>query len=389
LPIESFIANFSENELIDLVEGTMSETKNSIVGISSDIVPGAAGQTAKLMDKGIDPLIMADGPAGLRLQNKYQRESEDIYQYATAWPIGTALAQTWNQKLVQRVGQAVGVEMLEFGVDLWLAPGMNIHRDPLGGRNFEYFSEDPLLSGTMAASETKGVQSQPGIGVVLKHFLGNNQESYRNIGDSIIGEQALREIYLKNFEIAIKIEQPIAIMSSYNKVNGCFSGENFEALTNILRDEWHFEGLVMTDWFSQADPKKSLHAGNDLIMPGDSKNILLGAISNLAPEFDNDGNIKTVQKFDFATEKLEKIPLWNDFEFDTNGDIILKMSINENNPIDENLENMILNGDAQIIDENNVLVRGSWKDNNDLYLGDLQKSAINILNVILKLKFRV
>ncbi|MQS76453.1 glycoside hydrolase family 3 [Lactobacillus halodurans] len=382
-----FIASLSEEELVEIVEGTMSSGNNSVVGIFSDIVPGAAGQTGTLVDKKIPSIVMADGPAGVRVKPVFKRNDQTVTHYATAWPIGTALAQTWNKELIEKVGFAIGTEMKEFGIDLWLAPGMNIHRDPLGGRNFEYFSEDPYLSGTMAAFETKGVQSHPKIGVTLKHFLGNNQESHRNYGNSIIGEQALREIYLRNFEIAIEQGQPMAVMSSYNRVNGTFSGANFASLTSILRDEWHFKGMVMTDWFSSADPKESMHAGNDLIMPGDSKSDLLSAVSDFGPEFDESGKIKIKQGYDLLKKQVTKTEMWNDFIIDPDGDVFVKVRVDDDSALKERVKKWIYNSEAQIVDGNHILLSGKWKDNNDMYLGDLQKSAINVLRTVLKLKF--
>lgn len=371
--IETFVANLSGKELVDLVEGEMEDNSN-IVGNASTLVDGAAGQTKANEKHGIPATVNADGPAGLRLNKDFNN---------TAWPIGTLVAQTWNRSLIEKMGTAIGSEMKRCGVTFWLAPGMNIHRDPLGGRNFEYFSEDPLLSGTMAASETRGVQNDSGLGVTIKHFLGNNQESFRNNGNSQIGEQALREIYLKNFEIAIKEEQPLAIMSSYNMVNGRFAGANFESLTNILRDEWHFNGLVMTDWFSGAEPKESMHAGNDLIMPGDSKDKLLAAISDLKPKFNDDGSIATKKIFNMAEMKLTEIDLWNDFVPDGEGDAFVKIKISSDKITDE-IKKLFYDGGTQILDENHILIRGNWKQNNDLNLGDLQKSAIHILEVIMK-----
>jgi len=385
--LAEFIASLSPTELVNIVEGTLSSNGNGVVGISSDLVPGAAGQTGAIRDKDVRSIVMADGPAGVRVDPVYEKNGQTITHFATAWPIGTALAQTWNKTLIEKVGFAVGTEMTEFGVDLWLAPGMNIHRDPLGGRNFEYFSEDPYLSGTMAAFETKGVQGHEKLGVTLKHFLGNNQESFRNSGNSIIGEQALREIYLRNFEIAIKTCQPVAIMTSYNRVNGVFSGANFELLTNILRDEWGFKGLVMTDWFSSADPKESMHNGNDLIMPGASKSELLSAVSDFGPEFDVNGNIRIKKDYDITTKEFKETEMWNDFIVDTDGEVLVKVRVGDKSTLNEQIKTWVYAGEAQILDDDHILLSGKWKDNNDLYLGDLQKSAINILRVVLKLKF--
>lgn len=385
--LAEFIASLSEQDLVNLVEGQMSSVKNNMVGISSDIVPGAAGQTGTDTGKRIPSVVMADGPAGIRVDPVFERNQQTITHYATAWPIGTALAQTWNKDLLEKVGFAVGTEMKEFGVDLWLAPGMNIHRDPLGGRNFEYFAEDPYLSGTMAAFETKGVQAHDKLGVTLKHFLGNNQESFRNFGNSIIGEQALREIYLRNFEIAVKLGHPMAIMSSYNRVNGIFSAANFELLTNVLRDEWHFQGTVMTDWFSAADPKQSMHSGNDLIMPGNSKSELMSAVSDFGPEFDEQGKIKIKTDYDLLKKKFVETEMWNDFIVDSDGEVIVKVRVDSDSRLRDRIKDWVYNGEAQIVDDNHILLTGKWEDNNDMYLGDLQKSAINVLKMVLKLKY--
>lgn len=384
--LEQLVASMSDRQLIDLVEGTVRpDQSGSVVGNGADIVPGAAGQTVDNLEFGIPATVNADGPAGLRLTKEYADNNHvKHYQYATAWPIGTMLAQTWNLDLIKQVGQAIGVEMKEFGVTMWLAPGMNIHRNPLGGRNFEYFAEDPVLSGTIAAAEVQGVQKNPGVGATIKHFLGNNQETKRNTGDSIIGEQALREIYLKNFEIAIKSSQPMAVMSSYNKINGTFAGENFDSLTNILRDEWKFQGLVMTDWYSLADPVGSMKAGNDLIMPGANQDKLLAGIGDLAPEFDDNGIIKQRTSFDIPTMSVTTKELWNDFEPDPEGEGFVKIDLSQTQELSEKIIEMIYSGVAQIVDEQTVIISGNWKDNNNLYIGDLQKSAINILKVIMK-----
>lgn len=182
------------------------------------------------------------------------------------------MAQTWNVELIEEVGRTVAKEMEEFGVTLLLAPGMNIHRNPLCGRNFEYYSEDPLLTGKMAAAMTRGVQSLPGNGTTIKHYACNNQEANRNFTDSIVSERTLREIYLKGFEIAIKSSQPMAVMTSYNLINGVRAANSRDLCTRVLRNEWGFQGLVMTDWLAtgsgKASPVSCIEAGNDLMMPG-------------------------------------------------------------------------------------------------------------------------
>ena len=292
-------------ELVPLLYGNITQGASTL-GSSGRRVPGSAGETSEALEKtrGIPSLIMADGPAGLRLRQSYQidkasgqvygagvlsslengfletppvHEDADTadtrYQYCTAFPVGTALAQTWDLDLLREVGRAVACEMREFGVDLWLAPGMNIQRNPLCGRNFEYYAEDPLLSGLLAAAITQGVQEQGGCGVTLKHFACNNQEDHRMGVDVRVSERALREIYLRGFEIAIKEADPAAIMTSYNKINGVYPANSPDLCTALLRQEWGFGGLVMTDWNTTvpadgSTPWRCAAAGNDVIMPG-------------------------------------------------------------------------------------------------------------------------
>ena len=292
-------------DLIPLLYGNIAET-TSTLGAAGIRVPGTAGETTEgLLDKyGIPSLIMADGPAGIRLQQHYEvdratdtvygigvlgalengflvdREehegADQYYQYCTAFPVGTVMAQTWNRDLMQRFGEAVALEMEAFHVNLWLAPGLNIHRNPLCGRNFEYYSEDPFLSGTLAASVTKGVQCHKGCGVTIKHFACNNQEDNRMGVDVKISERTLREIYLRGFEIAVKEGQPTAIMSSYNLVNGVHAANSKDLCTRIARKEWGFDGVIMSDWNTTVPEDGSVAwkcaaAGNDIIMPGNAE----------------------------------------------------------------------------------------------------------------------
>ena len=302
--VDSILNRMSEKDMIDVCMGIgmlgMMDTK-------AFCTPGVAGKTTyKHLDKGLLSVTLADGPTGLRIVRKtavspkgsirmfkgeyllgfmevmpnwmlafLKPRKGDIvfYQYATAFPIGTNLAQTWNEKLVSEVGHAVSLEMDKFNVTYWLAPGMNIQRNPLCGRNFEYYSEDPVLSGRISAAMTRGVQSIEGNYTTIKHFACNNAEDNRQFSNSHVSERALREIYLKGFEINVREAGSRSVMTSYNLINGVYAPDSFDLCTKVLRNEWGFDGVVMTDWSStkkgQGDSADAIAAGNDLIMPGD------------------------------------------------------------------------------------------------------------------------
>jgi len=240
----------------------------AMLGHQKKLVAGAAGITVENKRLGIPSTVLADGPAGVHIDAK--RDNDPNTYYATGFPIGTCLASTWNTELVEQVGQAIGNETREYGCDVVLGPGMNLHRNPLCGRNFEYYSEDPVVTGFIGTAYTKGVQSQ-GVGVSAKHFAVNSQESDRTKVDERLSQRALRELYLKGFEMMVRESNPWTIMSSYNKINGQYSQNNKDLLTTILRDEWGFNGIVMTDWIGKrADlpTETEVQAGNDLVMPG-------------------------------------------------------------------------------------------------------------------------
>lgn len=328
IKIPEEVSGLGDEELAYLCVGSFSKGLLSVVGNASKSVAGAAGETTgKLIDKGIKPLVMADGPAGLRLSRDYFVDKKGVHaigggmipenvldalnpilkklvlffvgnkkpgrgieikhQHCTALPIGTAIAQSWNLEYAKELGKIVGEEMERFGIDLWLAPALNIHRSVLCGRNFEYFSEDPLISGKMAAAITEGVQSIKNKGVTIKHFAANNQELNRYFNNSIMSERALREIYLKGFSICIKEADPLALMTSYNLLNNVHASENRKLIEDFLRTENRFNGIVMTDWIIKMNNFGNKHevtrsdrvvsAGNDIFMPGrkkDFKNII-------------------------------------------------------------------------------------------------------------------
>ena len=290
----------------------------AVVGGEADLVAGAAGTSPAIPRLGIPATVLTDGPAGVRIDPT--RKGTDKTYYATAFPIGSCLASTWNTELVSKVGEAIGNETKEYRCDVILGPGMNLHRNPLCGRNFEYYSEDPLLTGKIAAAYIQGVQSQ-GAGVSAKHFAVNSQETDRTAVDERVSQRAARELYLRGFEIAVRESDPWTIMASYNQVNGQYSMGNHDLLTKILRDDWGYKGIVMTDWIGIREGLETIsevHAGNDLMEPGQPaqvEEIIKGVKEGKLDIADVDRNVRRMLEYIVKTPSFHQYPASNAPDF--------------------------------------------------------------------------
>lgn len=418
--MQELVAQMSLEELAKLNCGSGWGVANEyapIVGSNSATVPGAAGETVAYEQYKIPSIVSADGPGGIRVKQEYEAtnvetgEKAKYYQYATAWPVHYMLAQSWDIELVERIGVAFGIECAELNITTLLGPSLNIHRDPLCGRNFEYFGEDPTVAGTMASAVTKGAQSVAGVGACLKHYAANSQETDRNGTDSIISERALREIYLKGFEIAVKESHPTSIMTSYNQINGVPTADSYDLCTNLARGEWGFTGLIMTDWNGGVSHASlSMHAGNDLIMPGGkskANEIMKGAM-DIIPKFDEKGQVglqdESMMMFTY------KSAAWGDFAVSAEGTQTVTAKVGDGHTATVDGTSVLVDGEPIYLeyeanpwtgtgryktpvttavasvseDGKSITYKGAYADNNNICLGDVQKSAINNLNIIMR-----
>lgn len=437
--LEQLVAQMTTYELATLNCGSgwgVWDEHAPIISPNYHSIPGCAAETTRELEEkyGIPFYIVNDGPGGLRVRHEFVAtdvttgEKVTVYNYSTAWPVSIVRAATWNLELLNEFGYAYGKEMEDMGISILLGTSLNIHRDPLCGRNFEYYSEDPRVAGYTTAAITKGLQSTPGIGACLKHFAANNQETRRGGGNSVMTERTAREIYLKGFEIAVKAAQPMSIMTSYNLLNNVPTGDDYNLLENITRDEWGFEGNIMTDWGGgQSTPAKSMHAGNDFITPGGPAQVrrIMQFVEILPPKFKENGEIDTY--LNISASGITKAFDWGGTSLNANGTNIVRAPLGEGytatlgDEVAGGYREILVNGERIIRTANFSTFRGSKEDainggvvmTNPQYLttqyasieeggkailykcnpyntsinicrGDLQKSAINNLKVLMQ-----
>ncbi len=322
--IDEVVAAMTLEEKATLLVGSGwgSMTAGSMTASATALVPGAAGTTRSIERLGIPSTVLADGPAGLRISPR--RDNDPNTYFCTGFPVGTVLASMWDTERVEELTTAMGNEVLEYGADVLLAPGMNLHRNPLCGRNFEYFSEDPFLTGKTAAAYINGIQSN-GVGVSVKHFAANNQEVNRMENDSRVSQRALRELYLKGFEIAVKEADPWTVMSSYNKLNGEYTQQSHGLLTTVLRDEWGFDGIVMTDWGTKEGTVKAVNAGNDLMEPGmqvEIDRIIAAVNAGEISQEQLDKNVRNMLTYIVKTPRFNKYQYSNKPEIEAHAKLV-------------------------------------------------------------------
>ncbi len=427
--VGEFLAQLTPEQLAYFCCGTgwgVQDELNPVIGTSSESVPGAAGETTHLLEKyGVPSVVMADGPGGIRITQQFQAtelatgEKKTVYHHCIAWPVGTLLAQSFDLEILEQVGRGMAADMAAFRISIVLGPGMNIQRDPLCGRNFEYFSEDPLLTGKLTAAIVRGIQSTPGCGACIKHYAANSQETNRNTIDAVVGQRALREIYLEAFKIAVQESQPLSFMTSYNLINSTPSADSRDLCTHLLRNEWNFRGFVMTDWNGgSSTPWKSMHAGNDLIMPGGATRAMniQQAVETVLPQFDERGQVKMM-------ELIPGAPLystcWNSLTLDPEGEDTVIAPIGDdhtatiendelrvdglpvwtstgsmreamrNRATFEPFKNPAKTSFATLTDDGRAIVyRGKLERTPRICLGDVQASATSVLNAILSLQLQ-
>ncbi len=382
--MDSFVKSLEPEVLFRLVAGAAFETPyEAKVRLKKPVKPvngpTSSGATTALFTQslGIPQFKMTDGPAGLHLG----------FCQTTCNPVGLLIAQTFDCEAARLYGEGIGKELAFYHQAVILGPGMNIHRDPLGGRAFEYFSEDPLLTGLMGAASTRGVQATPGVGVSIKHFCCNNQEQDRPITNATVSERALREIYWKGFEICVREADPMTVMSSYNCVNGVHTSSHYELLTEVLRGEWGFKGLVMTDWGSQSTKPYDIHAGNDLIMGGYRSEFFAAAFYGKEPEFAEDGYVHSEDFPIYGGFMTDHVEFWNSFEPDASGSDQASATVAAGVALNEKIQALVEEGIASVHENEDGTStvtyrgtnRGKWLD-----IDDLRVCAARVLEMIMK-----
>lgn len=381
--MEEFIASLDAEVLCRLVAGDANETMYSVPTrmtreLKANEAPRSSGATTAMFTEslGIPNCFMTDGPAGLHIMGGA----------TTSYPVGMVMAQTWDTEYCEKVGIGMGKELAFYNTSIILGPGMNIHRDPLCGRNFEYYSEDPLISGKMAAAVTLGVQSIPGKYVSIKHFACNNQEADRTTSNSTVSERALREIYLRGFEICVREAKPATVMTSYNKINGIHVSSHYELLTEVLRGEWGYDGLVMTDWGTKSIKAFDLHAGNNLIMGGYRSQFLMPALTGEQPVFTSDGAVKEDVFEVYGGFMKEYVEYWNSFEPDAEGKDTVSTTVAAEIELSEKVTKQVEDGIAIVceqVDGSKVITYRGTNRGAYLSLGDVQKCAASVLRSVM------